>query len=40
MRRIERTMLALEARVGRLRNGSEPPAENGERRSDAEDRAS
>ena len=25
MRRIERTMQALEARVGRLRNGAEPP---------------
>jgi polyhydroxyalkanoate synthesis repressor PhaR len=28
MRRIERTMQALEARVGRLRNGAEPPADD------------
>jgi polyhydroxyalkanoate synthesis repressor PhaR len=28
MRRIERTIRALETRVGRLRNGSEPPADD------------
>ncbi len=28
MRRIERTMQALEVRVGRLRNGAEPPADD------------